>query len=115
VDDQPVPPEELAQLLKAGKVTEDDLEEFNQKIEQFAPRLQEVSREANKTWKQGVKKVREFIENEARAILRDQASELLAEMPQSEVKAFVTEVIDDVIENRIDPQSLQGQPPPQMV
>ncbi len=115
VDDQPVPPEELAQLLKAGKVTEDDLEEFNRKIEQFAPRLQEVSREANKTWKQGMKKVREFIENEARAILRDQASELLAEMPQSEVKAFITEVIDDVIENRIDPQSLQGQPPPQMV
>jgi ATP-dependent Lon protease len=115
VDGQPVPPEELAQLLKAGKVTEEDLEEFNKKIEQFAPRLQKVSREANKTWRQGMKNIQEFFENEARAILQNQTSELLAEMPQAEVKEFITEVIDDVIENRIDPQALQGQPPPQMV
>jgi len=115
VDDQPVPPEELAQLLKAGKVTENDLEVFNEKIQQFTPRLQEVSREANKTWQQGLKNIQEFFEHEARAILHNQTSELLTEMPQAEVKEFIKEVIDDVIENRITPQTLQGQPPPQMV
>ncbi len=115
VDDQPVPPEELAQLLKAGKVTEEDLEVFNNKIKQFAPRLQDVSREANKTWQQGMKDIQEFFEHEARAILHHQTSELLTEMPQAEVKEFIKEVIDDVIENRINPQTLQGQPPPQMV
>ena len=115
VDGQPVPPEELAQLLKANKLTEEDLEEFNKKIQQFAPRLQEVSREANKAWQQGMKNIREFIENEVRGILQNQTSEMLAEMPQAEVKAFIAEVIDDVIENRIDPQSLQGQPPPQVL
>ena len=115
VDGKPVPPEELAQLLKAGKVSEQDLDEFDQKIHEFAPRLQEVSREANKAWQKGMKKVREFVENEARAILQNLTSELLAEMPQAEVKEFITEVIDDVIENRIDPKSLEGQPPPQML
>lgn len=115
VDDQPVPPEELAQLLKAGKVTEEDLEVFNNKIKQFAPRLQDVSRETNKTWQQGMKNIQEFFEHEARAILHHQTSELLTEMPQAEVKEFIKEVIDDVIENRINPQTLQGQPPPQMV
>ncbi len=115
VDGKPVPPEELAQLLKAGKLSEQDLDEFDQKIHEFAPRLQEVSREANKAWQKGMKKVREFVENEARAILENLTSELLAEMPQAEVKEFITEVIDDVIENRIDPKSLEGQPPPQML
>lgn len=115
VDGQPVPPEEVAQLLKAGKVTEKDLEEFEQKIQQFSPRLQEVSREANKAWKQGMQKIRDLIENEARAILQAHTAELLDEMPQPEVAVFIAEVIDDVIENRIDPQSLQGQPPPQVL
>ena len=115
VNDQPVPPEELAQLLKAGKVTEKDLEEIEKKIQQFAPRLQEVSREANKVWQQGMKNIRIFVENEARAILENLTSDLLAEMPQAEVKEFITEVIDDVIEYRIDPKSLQGQPSPQVL
>ncbi len=115
VDGQPTPPEELAQQLKAGKLSEKDLEEYDKKIQQFAPRLQEVSHEANKTWRQGIKKIQEFFENEARAVLHHQTAELLAEMPQAEVKQFIEEVIDDVIENRIDPQSLQGQPPPQVL
>jgi ATP-dependent Lon protease len=115
VDGHPVPPEELTQLLKTGKVTEEDLEVFKEKIKQFAPRLQEVSREANKAWQQGMKNMREFIENEARNILQHETSELLAEIPQDEVREFIPEVIDDVIENRIDPQTLQGQPPANML
>jgi hypothetical protein len=97
VDGKPVPPEELAQMLKAGNLSEEDLDEFDQKIQKFAPRLQEVSREANKAWQNGLKKIREFVENEARAILQNLTSELLDVIPQTEVKEFITEVIDDVI------------------
>ncbi len=115
VDGHPVPPEELAQLLKAGKITEADLEAFEKKIKQFAPRLRKVSHAANKAWQQGMRNMREFIENEARSTLQDFTAALLGELPQPEVVEFISEVINDVIENRLDAEAVQNQPPPQIL
>jgi ATP-dependent Lon protease len=115
INDQPVPPEELAQMLKAGELTEADLEGIEKKVQQFAPRLQEVSHAASKAWQQGMKDMREFIENEARSILQNFTAGLLADMPQPEVAEFISEVINDVIENRLDAESVQNQPPTQVL
>lgn len=115
VDDRPVPPEEIAQLLKSGKLTEKDLASFEEKIQEFSPRLSEVSREANKSWQTGMQKIREFIEDEARSLLQNLTAGLLVDMPQPEVAVFVAEIIDDVVENRLDAESSKGQPPPHIL
>jgi ATP-dependent Lon protease len=115
VDGRPIPPEELAQLVKAGKLTKENLELLEEKIRQFAPRLQEVSDEANKAWQQGMRNMQKFIEEEARSTLREFTASLLAELPQESVAEFIAEVIDDVIENRLDAEAAQGHPPPQIL
>ncbi len=111
VDDHPVPPEKLLQLLKEGQLTEKDLAAIDKKIENFEPRLAKVSRKANKAWQVGMKKIREFIEREARSLLQNFTAGLLNEMPQPELAEFVSELIEDVIENRLDTESSTGQPP----
>lgn len=115
VDGRPTPPEELAQLLKAGKLTEADQKALEEKIQQFAPRLQDVSRAASKAWELGLLKMREFIENEARSTLQEFTASLLNELPQPEVAEFISEVIEDVIDNRLDAEAAQNQPPPQII
>ena len=115
VDGRPMPPEELAKLVKAGKLTEADLKAFEEKIQQFAPRLQEVSHAANKAWQQGMLNMREFIEQEARSTLQDFIAALLAELPQPDVAEFIAEIINDVIENRLDAETAKNQPPPQVL
>jgi len=115
IDGRPIPPEEIAKLLKAEKLTQADLDAFEEKIKQFAPRLQEVSHAANKTLQQGMQNVRQFIEDETRSTLQEFTASLLAEMPQEEVAAFIAELIDDVIENRLDAEAAQSQPPPQIL
>ena len=115
IDGRPIPPEEIAKLLKAEKLTQADLDAFEEKIKQFAPRLQEVSHAANKALQQGMQNVRQFIEDETRSTLQEFTASLLAEMPQEEVAAFIAELIDDVIENRLDAEAAQSQPPPQIL
>jgi len=115
IDGRPIPPEEMAKLLKAEKLTQADLDAFEEKIKQFAPRLQEVSHAANKALQQGMQNVRQFIEDETRSTLQEFTASLLAEMPQEEVAAFIAELIDDVIENRLDAETAQSQPPPQIL
>jgi len=115
VDGRPIPPEERAQLLKAGKLSESELKSFEEKIQHFAPRLQEVSRAANKAWQQGLRNMRDFIEEEARSTLQDFTAATLADLPQPEVAQFISDVIDDVIENRLDTETAHNQPPPQML
>jgi ATP-dependent Lon protease len=113
VEGKPTPPEELLKLLKTGKLTEGDLEGFEAKIRKFTPRLEEVSREANRSWQQGMKRIREFIEEEARSLLENFAAGLLKEFPQEHVARFIAEVIDDVIDNRLDGENRDKLPDPQ--
>ena len=115
IDGHPTPPEELAQLLKAGKLTEKDQEAIEEKIQQFAPRLQEVSRTASKAWELGLLKMREFIEDEARSTLQEFTASLLKELSQPEVAEFISEVIEDIIDNRLDTEAAKNQPPPQII
>ena len=63
----------------------------------------------------GVEKIRAFQEKEAEATLRRFCNGMLEELPQEEVAAYINAVISDVVENRLDPEALQGQPPPQTV
>ena len=115
VEGNPTPPEELLKLLKSGKLTEADLEAFEVKIKKFTPRLEEVSREASKSWQQGMTRIREFIEAEARTILQNFTANLITKLPQSEVEEFIEDVIEDVIENRLDAESRDKLPDPQLL
>jgi ATP-dependent Lon protease len=115
IEGRPAPPEELAQLLKAGKLKQEELEKLEEKIQEFAPRLQEVSRAAGKAWELGLVKMREFVEDEARSTLQEFTASLLKELSQPEVAEFISEVIEDVIDNRLDMEAAKGQPPPQIV
>jgi ATP-dependent Lon protease len=112
IEGKPTPPEELLKLLKAAKITESDLEAIEEKIKKFTPRLEEISREANKSWLQGMTRIREFIEEEARTLLQNFTAGLLVKLPQVEVADFIEEVIDDVIENRLDAESRENLPDP---
>jgi ATP-dependent Lon protease len=113
---KPVPPDELAQLLSGGEVSKEDVQEIEKKIGEFAAELEKVSRKANRTWQKGMQNMREFTEKEARSILVNFSSNLLGSLIEPpEVSEYIHEVIGDVIENRLNPESLQNQPSPQIL
>jgi ATP-dependent Lon protease len=115
VEGKAVPPEELLQMVQSGKISEEEFKQIEQKIGRFSSQLHEVSRKANKTWQQGLKTVQQFMASEARALMQSYSDELLTNFSQEKVTEFIAEVIDDVIENRMRAESLEGQPPPQVI
>lgn len=111
VDGKPVQPEELVKLKQDGKLTQEQLDGWEKKIEEFSPRLQEVSREANKAWQKGLEEMQQFAQTEAANILNRYCNGMRREFPQVEVQEYLDELIQDVIDNRMDAESAAQQPP----
>ena len=101
VEGKPVPPEELERLHGEGKVSDEDHSTFREKRRSFQERLSEVTAKARELQHQGAEAIREKTEKAAREILDAFVGPILEEFDGEDVGRFLTEVVDDVVENRL--------------
>jgi ATP-dependent Lon protease len=112
VDGKPVPPEEYEQLRTQGKVTEEQHKTYQEQREAFQKRLEEVTDQVRKIHRHGARAIQSVVEETARAILGDSARQIIADFPGDDVRIFLSEVIDDVSENRLLQAAQQDLPDP---
>ncbi|MFI5401489.1 MAG: Lon protease family protein [Planctomycetota bacterium] len=111
---KPVPPEEYDQLRADGKVTEADHKAFLDRREAFQKRLDEVTQRIREIRRRHARSVHSIVEETARALLGDMARDILKDYPGEDVQHFLSELVDDVAENRLgaeggdDPVAVYG-------
>jgi len=113
-DGKPVPPEEFEQLRAQGRITEVEYEAFKERREAFQKRLEEVTGQIREIRRRYQRSVQSIVEETARAILGDMARDILKDYPGEDVQRFLSEIVDDVAENRLggdggpDPVDIYG-------
>jgi len=113
-DGKPVPPEEFEQLRAAGRITEADHDAFLDRRDAFQKRLEEVTQRIREIRRKHARSVHSIVEETARALLGDMARDILVEFPGNDVQRFLSDIVDDVAENRLgseegsDPIGLYG-------
>jgi predicted ATP-dependent protease len=111
---KPIPPEEFDQLRGQGRITEVEYDAFLERREAFQKRLEEVTGKIREIRRRHARSIQSIVEETARALLGDMAREILKDYPGEDVRRFLSEVVDDVAENRlggdggIDPVEVYG-------
>ncbi|MHC4939625.1 MAG: Lon protease family protein [Planctomycetota bacterium] len=105
VDGKPVPPEEYENLKAEGKITESEDAELERSREKFQRELESITDEVRKIRRRTAQGIHSINEGTARALMHEAASEILSEFPGEDVQKFLSEVVDDVAENRLGPQA----------
>ncbi|MHC4410815.1 MAG: AAA family ATPase [Planctomycetota bacterium] len=103
VDGKPVPPEEYEGLKADGKITDSEDGELQAAREKFQRELESITDEVRKIRRRTAQGIHSIHEGTARALMHEAASEILSEFPGEDVQKFLSEVVDDVAENRLVP------------
>ena len=112
---EPVPPDQYKKLAAEGQVSDEDLKRFEEEIEGYAKRLGEVSEQAGQAYRDGLKKLQEYMETETRKLLQGVTRDITMRWQTPAVNHFINEVIDDVIENRLGADENDKLPDPDMI
>jgi ATP-dependent Lon protease len=104
VDGKPMPPEEYDQLPGQGKISEEEHARFKERRDAFQSRLEEVTEKIRTIRRRADRAVHSVVEETARAVVGDMAREILIDFPGPDVQKFLSEVVDDVGENRVGGQ-----------
>jgi predicted ATP-dependent protease len=115
INGEPIPPEKLKQMTMAGQFDEAEFSRLEESIKQYSKKMAEVSSQANQAYVDGLNRLRNLAETETRSILNNLTQGILAEMDNEAVATFIGEVIDDVIENRLQGDPSEHQPEPQVI
>ncbi|MHC4217392.1 MAG: Lon protease family protein [Planctomycetota bacterium] len=107
VDGKPVTPQEYELLHEQGKISQEQVADFYAQREGFEKQLAEIHRQVHDIRRRHAETVGPLLEGEARSILAEFVALIIAEFDQDEVKTFLSEIIDDVVENRL--QTLGGE------
>jgi ATP-dependent Lon protease len=102
VDGEPVSPEQFQQMAANGKIEDSDFSKIEESIRQYSKKLAEVSAKASQEYQSGINALRELAETEVRSILRKLTNNILTKFDHPGIATFIEEVIDDVIENRLN-------------
>jgi ATP-dependent Lon protease len=107
VEGNPIPPEQLKLLVGQGKASQDQLDAFEEAFPKYQKRLLETGRAVNEIIRNASREVFELNELVARSLSDEFAAAILRKFPTESVKLFVSEVIDDVVENQLqsDPEN----------
>jgi len=109
VEGKPMPPEEFRAAHERGEIQEDRFQEFRKKSDEFEKRLrEEVRPKINEVRQKHDEEIRNLVVSEARSVLGEFTNRIRRNFPQDEVKRFVEEIIDDVVEQRLDGQTPEG-------
>jgi ATP-dependent Lon protease len=98
---KPVPPEEFEQLRAQGRINEVEYDAYRERTESFQKRLEEVAQRIREIRRKHARSIQSIVEETARAILGDMARDILKDYPGEDVRRFLSEVVDDVAENRL--------------
>jgi len=104
VDGKPMPPEEYDRLPAEGKISEEEHGRFQGRRDAFQSRLEEVTEKIRTIRRRADRAVHSVVEETARAVVGDMAREILIDFPGADVQKFLSEVVDDVGENRVGGQ-----------
>lgn len=110
VDGNPVPPEQLRQLIAQGTAKPEQLEAYEEALPKYQKRLQETGRKVGEIIRNASREVHDLNESVARRLSGDFTATVLKKFPSEKVKNYIEEVIDDVVENHLQP--VEGQPTP---
>lgn len=102
VDDQPVAPEVFEQMHEDGEVPADRYRAYRKSIAGYQERLAEMTAKVGRIVRESAERRKEVLESPARALLQQAITPILQEFALPEVVSYLGEVIDDVIENRIE-------------
>lgn len=99
IDGKPVPPEQFELLRQEGRITEDDVKKLMESRDGFAARMNELNRAIHNAQREHVDGLRKMLQDETRAVLFEFVNAIVSEFPIDAVRTFLTELVDDVIEN----------------
>jgi lon-related putative ATP-dependent protease len=97
VEGKPVPLEGFQKLREEGAISEADAQQVLERIADFEKRFQEISEKIQELQEKHREAVRDLYEQEARALLLRHVTNIEQMFPQEAVKAFLSEVTDDLI------------------
>ena len=102
VNGEPTPPMQLKALIEQGKAPAELLTSFETLLPKFQKQLGEVSKQVADTYRSGKEKLIELRAKLASQLVRDLARPIFEKFDCEAVQAFLDEVIEDAIENRLD-------------
>ncbi len=101
VDGKPVPPEEFDGLIGQGQVSQEEVAGLQQRQAGFQKQLAEISEKSSEIRRKHDQAVQELLEDNARALLSKFTTAIGKDFPQSSVREFMNEIVDDVLSNRL--------------
>ena len=103
VDGEPVPVEQLVQLVAEEKAPAKQLEDYQAALPEYQQRLRETGREVNEIIRVGHEQLREFDKKIAHDLALEMLDPVAKEFGGDDVKAFFEDIVKDLIENRLTP------------
>ena len=108
IEGEPVGPEKIHKLQQEQKITEEELEKLRENVNAYNKRFQELGLQIQKLREQHRAALHSMYETEARRILQFHVRSIEMAFPQEKVKAFLSELVEDVILRRLSGQEQSG-------
>ncbi len=108
VEGQPVPAEQLRQLVSQGKAPAQQLEAFEKAYPEFQKRLLETSRQVNELLREAARQARELNEAIIRSLWDSVTEPITKKFPQEKVALFLRDIVNDVVETRLYGDPAEG-------
>jgi ATP-dependent Lon protease len=103
VNGEPVPPQQYFQLVAQGKLPEQEGKVFERRIREEQKRLAEVTHAIDAVYRNGLAEISDVNERSARALLSRFTDVLIERYDTPAVRAYLDEVMQDVVDTRLDP------------
>jgi len=94
---QPVPPDQLMALHAAGRISDEEVTQINEKIQSFEGRIRELSAKALEIHQRTQNRVTQLVQDEIRALLDAATAELRSAHPEPEVEGYLDDLTEDLV------------------
>lgn len=101
VEGKAVAPEEFDELHRQGSISEADFKAVKDKYDEFELQLSELNERATKIRRKHADLVAGWFEKSARSLMENIVGEIQGAFPDPSVRTFLSEVVDDVVMNRL--------------
>ena len=110
VEGQPVPLEQLRQLVSQGKAPQQQLDAFENVYPEYQKRLYETGRRVNELLRESARRARELGESIIRSLWDEVTEPIRKEFAGEKVALFLDDVVNDVVEIRLYGSPTDGDP-----
>lgn len=96
IDDKPVMPEKWNEMRSSGKLTDEDVEEFQKKHASFQPEFRVLMQQIGEVQRRRTEQLRKVRADLARAVLEEFVQNITKDYHDTGVGAFLEEIVEDV-------------------